>query len=88
MTPIRLIAVAFVLALVGAGAWALGVWDRASSRLGPVDGHDLPAEDLDRIQVGDEAPDFALEAYGGGVRRLSDYRGEKNVVLVFYRGHW
>ncbi len=45
-----------------------------------------------RLEVGDEAPDFELNATGdtagkGGPRkkiRLSDYRGKKNVVLAFY----
>jgi len=56
--------------------------------LGPVDGHDLPGVDLDRIQVGDTAPDFSLESYGGEIVTLSDYRGQQDVILVFYRGHW
>ena len=56
--------------------------------LGPVDGHDLPPVDLDRVQVGAEAPDFTLASLAGPNVTLSDYRGEKNVVLVFYRGHW
>ncbi len=45
-----------------------------------------------RLEVGDEAPEFELLATGdtagkGGPRRrvrLSEYRGKKNVVLVFY----
>jgi AhpC/TSA family protein len=45
-----------------------------------------------RMQVGEEAPDFELEATGdtagkGGPRKkvhLGDYRGKKNVVLAFY----
>ena len=56
--------------------------------LGPVDGHDLSAIDLDRVKDGDLAPDFSLESYAGPVVTLSDFRGRKNVVLVFYRGHW
>ena len=33
------------------------------------------------------APDFtALDLYGRSVR-LSDFRGKRNVVLVFYIGH-
>lgn len=56
--------------------------------LGPVDGHDLPPSDLDRVQVGDTAPDFTLVSLAGPPVTLSDFRGEKNVVLVFYRGHW
>ena len=56
--------------------------------LGPVDGHDLPGVDLERIQTGQMAPDFTLESLGGPWVTLSRFRGEKNVVLVFYRGHW
>ena len=56
--------------------------------LGPEDGHDLPPTDLDRVRAGDMAPDFSLVSLAGPVLTLSDYRGETNVVLVFYRGHW
>ncbi len=31
------------------------------------------------------APDFALTDINGATVRLSDYRGKKNVVLVFNR---
>ena len=57
-------------------------------RLGPVDGRDLPASDLDRVKVGDVAPDFSLESLAGPVVTLSTFRGKKNVILVFYRGWW
>ena len=56
--------------------------------LGPADGHDLPGVALERVAVGDPAPDFSLASYDDGVVTLSDYRGSKNVVLAFYRGHW
>ena len=56
--------------------------------LGPVDGHDLPGADLERIQVGQTAPDFSLASLAGPVETLSSFRGKKNVVLVFYRGSW
>ncbi|MEU3981656.1 peroxiredoxin [Streptomyces sp. NPDC026672] len=36
------------------------------------------------IQVGDEAPDFELKDNHGRPVRLSRFRGEKNVVLVFF----
>lgn len=36
------------------------------------------------ISVGDEAPDFELRDQNAQSHRLSSYRGEKNVVLVFY----
>lgn len=35
-------------------------------------------------QVGQEAPDFKLKGPGGAFYTLSEYRGDKNVVLVFY----
>ncbi len=56
--------------------------------LGPVDGKGLPAADLDRIQIGDTAPDFRLTDHRGTLYQLSQYRGQEKVVLVFYRGHW
>jgi mycoredoxin-dependent peroxiredoxin len=36
------------------------------------------------VAVGDTAPDFELRDQTGQPVRLSDYRGKKNVVLVFY----
>ena len=56
--------------------------------LGPADGHDLPPTDLDRVSAGDPAPDFTAMSRDGKAITLSRFRGRKNVVLVFYRGHW
>ena len=56
--------------------------------LGPADGRDLPGTDLERVAAGDVAPDFSLVSLAGPVVTLSDFRGQKNVVLVFYRGWW
>ena len=36
------------------------------------------------VQAGDEAPDFTLKDQSGNEVTLSSFRGEKNVVLVFY----
>jgi hypothetical protein len=63
-----------------------GVSDTPS--LGPADGRDLAPTELERVAVGDIAPDFSLRALSGYVHTLSASRGHKNVVLVFYRGHW
>ena len=57
------------------------------AQYGPKDGRDLSPSDLDRVQVGQTAPDFTLAKPDGGSLTLSSLRG-KNVVLVFYRGHW
>jgi mycoredoxin-dependent peroxiredoxin len=35
-------------------------------------------------EVGDQAPDFELRDQFGATARLSDFRGEKNVVLIFF----
>jgi cytochrome oxidase Cu insertion factor (SCO1/SenC/PrrC family) len=62
--------------------------DVATAQLGPKDGHDLTPADTGRVTVGDLAPDFSLESYRGDVVTLSEFRERKDVVLVFYRGHW
>ena len=87
MTPS---AIRLAIPLVVGALWACGTGtsDADGPELGPVDGRDLPAVDLDRVQVGDTAPDFSLESYDGNVVTLSDFRGRKDVVLVFFRGHW
>ena len=56
--------------------------------LGSKDGAGLPPTDLARVAVGRPAPDFTLESKDGGTVTLSSFRGRKDVVLVFYRGHW
>ena len=60
----------------------------AQVALGPLDGHDLAPTDLERVAVGTAAPDFSLLSLGGEVITLSDFQASKNVILVFYRGHW
>jgi cytochrome oxidase Cu insertion factor (SCO1/SenC/PrrC family) len=59
-----------------------------SAQTGPKDELKQPAMDLDRVKVGQPAPDFTLEDSDSKNITLADYRGKKNVVLVFYRGHW
>lgn len=44
-----------------------------------------PTAELIIPAVGAEAPDFTLESVWGDPITLSEYRGHKNVVLVFYR---
>ena len=58
------------------------------SRLGPADGLALSGQDTGRVTVGSVAPGFTLESKDGDTVTLSDFRGKKNIVLVFYRGHW
>lgn len=67
---------------------ALALLPAPADRLGPVDGRDLPPADLERVKVGDVAPDFTLENVDGRPVTLSSLRGKKKVALVFYRGYW
>lgn len=73
-----------VLLLVSAGMAAAQV----GPALGPKDGAGLPPTDLARVAMGSPAPDFTLESKDGTPVTLSSFRGRKNLVLVFYRGHW
>jgi peroxiredoxin Q/BCP len=41
---------------------------------------------MSKIQINTPAPDFTLQDWQGQTVRLSDYKGEKHVVLVFNRG--
>jgi cytochrome oxidase Cu insertion factor (SCO1/SenC/PrrC family) len=87
---------ASVVALAGCGTLDEAPGDASSDSmeteaavaLGPEDGRDLPPVDLERVRQGQVAPDFTLASLDGPPVTLSDFRGEKNVVLVFYRGHW
>ncbi len=60
----------------------------ALAQLGPKDSTDLSPTDLQRIKVKQPAPDFTLEDMEGKSITLSEFRGKKTVVLVFYRGYW
>ena len=35
-------------------------------------------------EVGDSAPEFNLVSVSGDELRLSDFKGKKNVILIFY----
>ena len=37
--------------------------------------------------LGDQAPDFSLVDDSGNEVRLSDFKGKKNVALIFYADH-
>lgn len=64
------------------------VGEESNVALGPVDGRDLPPVDTGRVAVGDLAPDFTLASFDRGPMTLSEFRGSREIVLVFYRGSW
>lgn len=85
---VRLASVPFALVTAAVVFPARTAMAQTSAMLGPVDGKDLAATDIERVAVGAMAPDFTLAKFGGGTVTLSSMRGKKNVVLVFYRGYW
>jgi peroxiredoxin len=41
---------------------------------------------MSKVELDAQAPDFVLDSFGGQTVRLTDYRGQRHVVLVFNRG--
>ena len=39
--------------------------------------------DENRLKVGDKAHEFEIQGF-----KLSDLKGKKNLVMIFYRGHF
>ena len=39
------------------------------------------------LEIGDKAPEFNLVDDSGNEVKLSDFKGKKNIVLVFYAEH-
>ena len=48
------------------------------------DGVDTTATEQNGLEVGTQAPDFRLKNQDQTTVALADYRGTKNVILVFY----
>lgn len=40
---------------------------------------------MPRVSLNQSAPDFSLADYRGNTVRMADFRGKKNVLLVFNR---
>jgi cytochrome oxidase Cu insertion factor (SCO1/SenC/PrrC family) len=73
---------------IGALVLASTVSTAAFAQLGPKEPATQPATEINRVKVGQPAPDFTLEDSDGKAMSLSDFRAKKSVVLVFYRGYW
>ena len=63
---------AFMITLILAGAVAVAAQTPAPSPGGP------------ELKVGDQAPDFSLEASDGKTYKLSEFRGKQAVVLAWF----
>lgn len=89
MIPTRTSARALGVGVCAMGAAiVLAATPLVAQQLGPIDGATLAPTDTGRVHAGMPAPDFTLESFAGPRVTLSQYRGKKNVVLAFYRGHW
>jgi cytochrome oxidase Cu insertion factor (SCO1/SenC/PrrC family) len=73
--PMNLAALAVSVALLALGSWFNFVYAK------------LPPPTT-TLRVGGPAPDFTLPDAAGRPVTLSSYRGQKAVVVVFYRGSW
>jgi cytochrome oxidase Cu insertion factor (SCO1/SenC/PrrC family) len=66
--------------VLAVGLLALGSWNTFVAAR-------IPATPT-ALRVGERPPDFTLPDASGRPVSLADYRGQKPVVLVFYRGYW
>jgi hypothetical protein len=41
-----------------------------------------------KIKPGDFVPDFSAQDENFKIKKLSDLRGKKNLILIFFRGYW
>ena len=74
----RVVLLVFGLAVAGVILWGCGRAIKSASGSRPAEGG--------MLTVGMLAPAFALEDQDGKVVRLEEFRGKRNVVLVFYPG--
>ena len=82
-TLLGIVALSLVLMSPGAhaesGAMAGSIYDPGKLK---------PTDSKLKVKVGDEAFDFTLPSIGGEKVTLSQYRGEKNVVISFVPAAW
>jgi hypothetical protein len=83
--PISVIGALFTVALLAAPASLTLADAGGSSAAAPPYGAVTRPQ---AVQLGSSAPDVTLESIDGEMLRLSDLEGDKNVVLVFFRGTW
>jgi peroxiredoxin len=75
-------------------AWAFGLPYLALAgmgvmrQLGDYKFYDPETKKNYRVAIGELAPDFELPDQNGETVRLSQYRGQRHVLLIFVRGDW
>jgi thioredoxin-dependent peroxiredoxin len=78
MEEMTMLKKAFLAGCAGLMLTALGSMAQAQAPAATA-----PAK-LPALKVGEMAPDFTLPGTDGKTYKLSDFRGQKNVVLAFY----
>ena len=72
-----------LLAVASAPALAEGIKDSIYN-VGDL----KPVDSQLKVRVGDPMPDFSLASVGGGKVSLTDFKGEKNIVISFVPAAW
>ncbi|HMA68009.1 MAG TPA: peroxiredoxin [Desulfosalsimonadaceae bacterium] len=78
---------AFFLVFSAARAWSQTHSDAFAEKIYDP-GKRKPTDSRLKVELGEKAPDFTLPAISGDHVTLSQYRGEKNVVLSFVPAAW
>jgi peroxiredoxin len=76
-----------ILMIIGGVATAYGQSPGFTDNIYPV-GKIKPRDSVLKLKVGDAAPNFTLPAVEGGKISLSQYKGNKNVVISFVPAAW
>ncbi len=87
MKKAAFINLAFLILLAAAAGWGGAHSGAFSDKIydpGPL----KPTDSKLRVAVGDKSPDFKLPALSGTTIALSQYQGERNVVLSFVPAAW
>ena len=70
----------FAAALIALAPFGVAAQERAA---------DAPAAHHETgLELGEISPDFTLDSLAGETYRLSDLRGERPILLLFFRGTW
>ena len=78
----------FTMAILGALATTASAQTGQSPLAPPKPPPASPPGTVQKLKLGDKAPDFGLPNGDGKLVVLSEYTQRSPVVLIFYRGFW